>query len=114
MQKQILIKVIAMTELSTTWGRLVKIWWLLAWRSLTLGLLAGAFVGFVIGVVGYFLGMDDASIMFFCQPAGFIAGNIVFLLMVKSSFKKRFKGFRLAIVSTEEFILTENNLHPQK
>lgn len=95
-----------MTEITVEWNRVTKVWWFLAWRTLSLSVIAGLFTGFILGFFGSIMGLPYETTMLFCQAAGYIVGNIVFFLMVKSVFKKRFKGFRLAMVSTDEFTIS--------
>jgi len=93
-----------MQELELTDGRIVRVWWLLTWRSF-----AGAFVGgFVISFVIHF------GIGFFNKVSGATldGGFIVWLfnalwmffwqfIVVRMMLRKHYKGFRLAIVADD-------------
>jgi hypothetical protein len=100
------------TELPVTWKRVFKIWWLLLWRSLSLSALGGALFGAFVGFVGTLMGMPQESISVFAQATGFMVGNMAFLFIVWTAFRKRFKGFRLAIVA-DEIIPEESTQPPQ-
>lgn len=101
-----------MTELPVTWNRTFKVWWLLLWRSLTLSVLGGGLFGAFVGVIGGLMGMPQDFITAFAQATGFIVGNVVFLLVIRTAFWKRFKGFRLAMVA-DEVIPAESAPPPQ-
>jgi hypothetical protein len=100
------------TELPVTWNRTFKVWWLLLWRSLTLSVLGGGLFGAFVGVIGGLMGMPQDFITAFAQATGFIVGNVVFLLVIRTAFWKRFKGFRLAMVA-DEVIPAESAPPPQ-
>ena len=102
-----------MTELPVTWKRVFKVWWLLLWRTFVFSLLGGGLFGAITGIIGSLMGMDDAFISGLATVVGYVVGNVVFLLMLNMAFRKRFKGFRLAMVSDDEFILSEIDSPPQ-
>lgn len=89
-----------MSEVEATWGRVVKVWWSLAWRGILFGFLAGAGTGFVIGFLGAMDGMSRESISLYSMVAGGAVGVPVGLWVVKTVLGKRFSDFRLALVST--------------
>lgn len=89
-----------MSEVEITWGRVVKVWWSLAWRGILFGSLAGAGAGFVVGFVGAMGGMSRESISLYSMLAGGAVGVAIALWVVKTVLGKRFSDFRLALVST--------------
>lgn len=89
-----------MSEIEVTWGRVVKVWWSLAWRGILFGFLAGAGAGFVIGFLGAMGGMSRESTSLYSMLAGGAVGVPIGLWVVKTVLSKRFSDFRLALIST--------------
>ena len=88
-----------MVEVEITWGRVVKVWWSLLWRSLLFGVLAGAVLGFVIGFVGGVARIDKAIISRLCLMVGALSGIPVGLWVLKKVLQKRFGDFRIALLT---------------
>jgi len=88
-----------MQELEVTWGRVASVWWLLAWRGVLGGLLIGAAVGFVIGLVGFFAGLSLEAINLLSTVAGAAVGLLWALVVVRMALKKQYGEFRLVLVA---------------
>jgi hypothetical protein len=90
-----------MQELELTMSRLLSVWWLLIWRGLVggtvAGAVAGAVAGFFFGLFGHLELSGTAG-----YYAGLVTGAFWGLLVTQMAFKKKYKGFRLAVVSTAE------------
>jgi hypothetical protein len=91
-----------MSEIEVTWSRVLRIWWLLTWRTL-FG--AFAFLGVSIGLLGfagYFLGFSQAAYertavwIVYCM---FLFGPFIMLPVIRMAFKKKFNDFRIQLIS---------------
>lgn len=85
-----------------TWSRLGRVWWLMFWRTTVMFVVLSAAGGVLTGVAQEHLGFgyETARIVYtaLALPA-FGAAAFVALWM---AFRKRFRGFRLAIVPTSQ------------
>lgn len=88
-----------MQELEVTWGRVASVWWLIAWRAVLGGIVFGFVVGFVGGFLGGAIGAApdkvETIVTALAVPAGLAWGVVV----VRMALRKRYRGFRLALVS---------------
>ena len=87
-----------MQELEITWRHVLSVWWLIAWRGPLVGFLFAIGIAFAIGFVEGFVDdlLDDL------RPATTI---VVFILtwawwiyVVRMALRKKYKGFRLALI----------------
>jgi len=88
-----------MTEVDITWDKVTKVWWSLMWRGLLFGLLSGFVLGFIIGFVGTLAHVDKSIIQPLCIIAGLLVGIPVGLWVTRNVLKKKYKDFRIALVS---------------
>lgn len=94
-------------ELEVTNNRVLKIWWALIWRGILFGALAGALAGALVGFIIGFIGgvtnnptlVHDAAPLF--SLLGAIVGLVVGFYILKLILKKKFKGFRIALIKTD-------------
>ena len=98
-------------EMDITIRRLLSIWWLFIWRGIVLGLLIGAVVGAVVGAMtGMIMAMtihplDLAQVrqtaqivsLVVCVPLGLVWNALV----IRMALRKRYKDFRIALVSLD-------------
>jgi uncharacterized membrane protein YdjX (TVP38/TMEM64 family) len=87
-----------MQELEVTWGRVVSVWWLLAWRATLGAVLLGAAQGFIEGAAMGAAGASLQVITLVTQITGAIIGAIWFFLVVRMALRKHYKEFRIALV----------------
>ncbi|MBS8275715.1 hypothetical protein DYI21_19150 [Thalassospira tepidiphila] len=94
-----------MQELEITDGRIVRIWWLLTWRTYAGAIIGSALLAFVIsiiiGFVGSAMGKPDIDVGYITGLAGFLWSFFWYFVVIKMMLRKRFNGFRLAIVADE-------------
>jgi hypothetical protein len=88
-----------MHELEITWSRVMSIWWLLMWRTLLGGALAGAILGFKIGFVGALLRYPPGSTTPLSAIVGGLAGLCWGIVVIRMALKKNYSGFRIALVT---------------
>jgi hypothetical protein len=87
-----------MQELEATWGRVISVWWLLAWRGLLGAVLIGAVVGFIIGFIGALAHVSQETITLLSSIAGALVGLAWAIMVVRMALRKRYGEFRLALV----------------
>ena len=89
-----------MREIQPGWDEILRITWLLIWRAM----LGGFAMGFVLGIVvnltavyafGTYLNSETNLAI------GLVVALVWWPQVVRMALKKRFKGFRLALVATE-------------
>lgn len=88
-----------MQELEITWERVVRVWWLIAWRGLLGGWILAVVLAFLIGEAGGRLGFDFATVAAIATTLSWLVGLAWGLLVVKMALKKNYKEFRLALVA---------------
>jgi hypothetical protein len=97
-------------ELEITWRRVISIAWLIVWRGaiggLLLGALIGGIIGFIIGIVGAVMHAQRDQVApivtIITGTGGAVFGLFWYCVVVRMALRKRFNGFRLALVSIED------------
>ncbi|MBX9844307.1 MAG: hypothetical protein K2Z80_21115 [Xanthobacteraceae bacterium] len=85
-----------MQELELTWQRTLSIWWLILWRSLLGSVAIGFVVGAAIGIFRLATGITQVPQL---APAlGTIVGLVWSFFVVRMVLRKRYKGFRIALL----------------
>lgn len=87
-----------------------KIWWLLLWRGVLLGGLAGAAVGFILGIVFGVAGVPPERAQIFFVVSGYLVGIGIFAWVISMMFDKLFSDFRIVLISLDESV----NKEPQE
>ncbi len=90
-----------MQELEVTLGRLVRIYWLLIWRSVLGALLIGFALGFILGLVLGALGVPLAQIKVISGAVGIVGGAVWGLFCLKMTLQKKYREFRIVLVPRE-------------
>jgi multisubunit Na+/H+ antiporter MnhE subunit len=88
-----------MQELEITIGRLLRIFWLFAWRATIGGAVAGGIVGFVIGFVMGAAGSTREHLTLVTSLAGLVAGTIWSIVALKMALEKQYQDFRIALIA---------------
>jgi hypothetical protein len=91
-------EVTATAELKPTWRRIAAVAWLILWRSLVAGFLAGFAISFFGGFILEYAGYEQLEIRAITTILGWIAGLAVLVLVVPMALKKHYGEFRLAMV----------------
>ncbi|HZY17695.1 MAG TPA: hypothetical protein VFE82_04395 [Ramlibacter sp.] len=89
-------------ELEVTWGRAVRVWWAYLWRNLLAILamvVAGAGMGFVVGLVLGTLGVPIKTIQGVATVIGGLLGLAISVVPVKLILGKDFGEFRLVLLA---------------
>lgn len=89
-----------MREIEPGWNEVVRITWFLIWRAV----LGGFVMGFVLGLIvnltaGYAFGMMMRSEV--NLAIGLVVALLWWPMVVRMALKKRFQGFRLALIATD-------------
>ena len=87
-----------MQELEPTWGRVMSVWWLLAWRGMVGAVLIGAAVGFVFGAFAALADWPADKIQSVSTVLGGVIGALWGIVVVRMALKKRYGKFRIALV----------------
>lgn len=87
-----------MQELEPTWGRVLSVWWLVAWRSAVGALLLGAAVGFVFGAIAALQNWPADKIQMVSSVLGGLIGVLWAIVVVRMALKKQYSNFRIALV----------------
>jgi hypothetical protein len=89
-----------MREIQPGWSEILRITWLLIWRAM----LGGFAMGFVLGIIVNMTALYAFGTMLGSET-NLVIGLMVAILwwpqVVRMALRKRFKGFRLALVATE-------------
>ncbi|WP_033069354.1 hypothetical protein [Thalassospira australica] len=94
-----------MNELEVSDGKVVRIWWLLTWRFN-----AGAFVGWAVlaallGFLTEFMNLSLGRVILDPQFVVWLGSALWsffwFFIVIRMMLKKRYNGFRLAIIADE-------------
>ena len=88
----------AMQGLEVTWEHAVAVWWLIIWRSVAGGLLIGAALGVVIGVIGAMLGTPPIGGTWVSQVISLIVGMAWMIVCVRWALQKRYESFRIVLL----------------
>jgi hypothetical protein len=94
-------------ELNVTWGRAVRVWWALTWRTvgiaMLVGGLSGCLIGALVGLVGSARHVDQATvnaiITMITMPTGIVLGLMVSVWTTRAVLEKRFREFRIALIA---------------
>jgi hypothetical protein len=90
-----------MQELEVNLGRLLRIYWLLIWRSLLGSLAIGFVLGFIIGIVLRASGVPLTQISTISGVVGIVGGVVWALFCLKMALEKKYRDFRIILVPRE-------------
>jgi GYF domain 2 len=90
-----------MPELEVRLGRLLRISWLITWRTVLGSVLIGFVLGFIIGFVLGALGGTLTQVKAICGAVGIVGGLIWSLVCLKMALEKKYRDFRIALVPCE-------------
>jgi hypothetical protein len=87
----------SMQQVDLTWPRVVSVWWLIVWRGAVGALVLGAAAGFVIGIVGFFLGISE-QVPIISGLAGALISIAWWIIVIRMALKKEYKDFDIVLV----------------
>ena len=87
-----------MQELNPTWGRVMSVWWLLAWRTMVGAVLLGALTGGVFSVFAALADWPADKIQSVSAVLGGVIGALWGIVVVRMALKKQYGDFRIALV----------------
>jgi len=85
-------------EVEPTLGLGLKLWWASFWRIMPLVLIGSFVVGFIIGILGLILGVDNKALNIVAGIAGGVFGIYVSAFIFRRLMVKGFGRYRLAVV----------------
>lgn len=88
-----------MQELDPTWGRVLSVWWLLAWRTMVGAFVLGAIAGGVFGAFAALADWPADKIQSVSAVIGGVIGALWGIVVVGMALKKRYSNFRIALVT---------------
>jgi hypothetical protein len=88
-------------ELEVNLGRLLRIYWLLIWRSVLGSLVIGFVLGFIVGLVLRVLGVPLTQIRTISGMVGIVGGAVWALFCLKMALEKKYRDFRIILVPRE-------------
>ena len=90
-------------EIDTTPGRVIRIWWLIAWRSIVAFAVAIVVIGIVVNVVfGYLFGMSIEILRQFIPFIGIIVFIVWTIISVYMALNKQYSDFRVTLVALKK------------
>ena len=89
-------------DLELTWSRVLAVWWLIIWRTAILGSIALLVLGLILGFVLGALGVDRATLNLVGQIFGMAVYAFTILVTLRMALKKRYGGFRIALVALDD------------
>ncbi len=87
-----------MQELDPTWGRVMSVWWLLAWRTMVGAVLLGGAVVFVFGAITALENWPADKIQMVSSVLGAVIGVLWAIVVVRMALKKQYGNYRIALV----------------
>lgn len=87
-----------MQELDPTWGRVISVWWLLAWRSAVGAVLLGVALGSGFSAVAALANWPADRVQAGGFALGAMGGVLWALIVVRMALKKRYSNFRIGLV----------------
>ena len=88
-----------MKELEVTWARVLRVWWLIAWRAGLGGVIIAFALAFLIGEVGSRLGLPFEKVYLIGTVIAWLAVLAWGLVAVRMALEKKYGEFRLALIS---------------
>jgi hypothetical protein len=89
-----------MQELEATWGRILRVWWLIFWRGIVGGAVLGGVGGIIAGVVCSAIGHVEQA-----RLAASVVGGLLSVpwgvLVTRMALTTNYGGFRIALVPRE-------------
>ena len=89
-----------MREIEPGWNEIIRITWLLIWRAVLGGFGTGFVLGLIVNLIaGYAFGVMMSSGV--NLAIGLVVALIWWPIVVRMALRKRFQGFRLALIATD-------------
>src|SRR3954452_4799715 len=86
-----------MPEMESSWGQVMRIWWLLKWRTALGGLALAAVFGFIVGTVGEALSTPQRGTMGVIIIGVVIVTNIWGVIVLRMSLRNQYRYFHIAL-----------------
>ena len=91
-----------MEEISVTWKRAARIWWSWFWRAMLWTMPTAMGIGFIVGMAFGISGTPIEPFEAYLQLMGALVGLFFGIFAMKTILTKRFNGYRLMLVKTED------------
>jgi formate/nitrite transporter FocA (FNT family) len=80
-----------------SWADVLKIWWLITWRAMLGSVLLGVGLGLVATMLGLLLHWPERIPSPVIWGAGFVAGLVWHVIVVRMALQKRYSNFRVSL-----------------
>ncbi|PJB23140.1 MAG: hypothetical protein CO113_18860 [Elusimicrobia bacterium CG_4_9_14_3_um_filter_62_55] len=91
-----------MERLEPTRQLALKIWWAFIWRAVIIAVLGGFAVGVVFGALSVAIRVDPQALNGVSGLLGLGIGAVVSIEVMFRILKKKFNGFEIALLTTDE------------
>ena len=91
-----------MEELEPTWGCVIRVWWLLVWRTTVGAFVLGSVAGGVFGSIAALANWHADAIQLVGMVIGAAIGALWGIVVVGMALKKRYRNFRIALVPASQ------------
>jgi LytS/YehU family sensor histidine kinase len=84
--------------LEVSWGRAIRVWWSITWRTVLFGMLIGFVVGIVAGIAGAAAGVPANQVQGISSVFGVIIGAFISVWAVRKALTQSFSEFRIVLL----------------
>ncbi|MEK7657518.1 MAG: hypothetical protein AAB412_07150 [Elusimicrobiota bacterium] len=91
-----------MERIEPTRALAVKVWWAFLWRSVVFALLAGFAVGFLFALAALVLKLPPETVSAVSGLFGVVLGALLSIESMYRVLGKKFSGFEVVLLKTEE------------
>jgi LytS/YehU family sensor histidine kinase len=84
--------------LEVSWGRAVRVWWSITWRTVVFGALVGFVVGLIAGIGGNAAGVPASQVQGISSIFGVAIGALISIWAVRKALTRSFSGFRIVLL----------------
>lgn len=99
-------------ETAVTWSCLGRVWWLMFWRTTVMFVVVSAAGGVLTGIAQEYLGFGYETARIVYTALALPAFGVAAFAAIWMGLRKRFRGFRLAIVPTSSMTNIIDDAYP--
>jgi len=91
-----------MERMEPTRGIALQVWWAFIWRAIVFALVSGFAVGLGVGLLAAAMRLTPEQVSPISGVCGLVIGAAVSIEVMFRLLRKKFSGFEIAIVKTQE------------
>ena len=84
--------------LEVSWGRALRVWWSITWRTVLFGMLIGFVVGVAAGIGGNAAGIPASQVQGISSLIGVVIGAFISMWAVRKALTGSFSEFRIVLL----------------